>query len=103
MSLTKHWEYTNCQEEIRHSHAAIIVRSPLEHNEMWMYYISILLPSIKYPLPSINLTQPDCISIEKTYKPTILQKCSYNRNTHKGSGELQEHIIQRHQHTKPLL
>ena len=51
------------------AHAAIVARSPLEHNKTWTYYRSILLHSIKYLLPSISLTQFDCLSIEKITNP----------------------------------
>ena len=38
------------------------------------------MPSIKYPLPSLSLTPQDCCNIEKLYKSSIVQKCSYNKN-----------------------
>ena len=60
---------------------AIISRSCLDHHETWTYYRAILLLSIKYPLPSISLTPTNCASIKKLYKPSILQKCRYNKDT----------------------
>ena len=62
------------------THTMIITRSPLEHHETWMYYRSILMPSIQYPLPSLSLTPQDYHNIEKIYKPSILQKSRYNKN-----------------------
>ena len=67
------------------AHATNITSSPLEHHETWMHYRSILMPSIKYPLPSLSLTPQDCHNIEKIYKPSILQKSGYNKNLPKSN------------------
>ena len=84
MCLQVTWENSSVScNHLQHKgadYATNMTRSNLDHHETWMYYRFILIPSIKYPHPSLSLTPQDCHNIEKIYKPSILQKTGYNKN-----------------------
>lgn len=74
---TQPWKILSKKNE---SFASLLETNFLSRQEAWIFYSSIYLPSITYPLPITPLTRSQCTQLDARLLRTLLPRCGYNRN-----------------------
>jgi hypothetical protein len=61
-------------------HSGLLALSACKPHHTWVYYFSVFLCSIGYPLPTSHLSLSDLETIQKPMIPIVLAKMRYCRN-----------------------